>query len=95
MEALLAPAGQAAIARELHMLPAKTSALGDDAVQSDPVLSQAAAQLDGAMGLPAIKGVRCAFKVLAVALPEVLLDEWTPEQATEHMQTDATACVRQ
>jgi hypothetical protein len=31
--------------------------------------------------------------VLAVALPEVLLDEWTPEQATEHMQTDATACV--
>jgi maltose-binding protein MalE len=93
MNALLAPAGQAALARELHMLPAKTSALGDEAVQSDPVLSKAAAQLDGAVGLPATKGVRCAFRVLAVALPEVLLGEWTPEQATEHMQTDATACV--
>jgi len=27
------------------------------------------------------------------ALPQVLLDEWTPEQAAQRLQTDAVACV--
>ena len=92
-QALLAPAGQAAIVRELRMLPAKMAALGAEAVQSDPVLSQAAAQLEGAVGLPATKAMRCAFRALQVVLPSVLLDEWTPEQAAQRMQADAVACV--
>ncbi|GAB4208038.1 MAG: extracellular solute-binding protein [Roseiflexaceae bacterium] len=91
--ALLQPAAQSRVARDLGVLPALRSALADPALQQQPGLAAAAAQTDGALGLPADKRLRCAWDALALWLPAVLLDEQTPEQATARMQQDAQTCI--
>jgi ABC-type glycerol-3-phosphate transport system substrate-binding protein len=91
--ALAQPATQARLARALGYLPALRAALADPAVTSDPVLTAAAAQLDGAPGLPPIPGLRCAWGAIEAELPPVLLGEVTQEDAARRMQERAMACM--
>lgn len=88
------PATQARIARELGLLPAVQAALNDPAVQENPALAAAAAQAMNTPALPPTLGLRCAWRVLEIGLPAVLLDEVTPEEAAGRMQRDAQACVQ-
>jgi maltose-binding protein MalE len=93
-EALIRPDTQARIARELTVLPARRSLLTDPVVTQDPVLAAAAAQTDGAIGLPATPGLRCAWQAIGTALPAVLTGETTPEAAAAQMQANAVNCWR-
>ena len=91
--ALTQPAVQARIARDLMMLPALRAALADSAVTDNPALAAAASQLDGAPGLPPIKGLRCAWNAIKAELPPVLLGELAQEDASRLMQASATTCM--
>ena len=91
--ALLQPDAQARIAGELGLLPALKSALGSPAVQQHPLLGPAAAQVDGAAGLPASRGLHCAWETLAVTLPSVLVGDLPPDKAAPQLQSDALACL--
>lgn len=91
--ALLQPDTQARLARDLGLLPALTSALASPAVQQHPLLGPAAAQAEGAAGLPATRGLHCAWDTLAVTLPSVLLGDLPPDRAAPQLQQDALACL--
>lgn len=91
--ALLQPDAQARIARDLGLLPALKSALASPAVQQHPLLGPAAAQADGAAGLPATRGLHCAWETLAVTLPSVLVGDLAPAKAAPQLQSDALACL--
>jgi arabinogalactan oligomer / maltooligosaccharide transport system substrate-binding protein len=93
--ALAQPATQIRIARDLHRLPALRAALADPAVTSDSALAAAAAEIEGAPGLPPIKGLRCAWDAIKAELPPVLLGEVAQEDAQQLMQASATACMQQ
>jgi arabinogalactan oligomer / maltooligosaccharide transport system substrate-binding protein len=91
--ALAQPAAQARIAREMGLLPALRAALGDPAVAQNPALAAAAAQVDGAPGLPPTKGLRCAWDAIKAELPPMLLGETAQEDAARLMQASATNCM--
>ncbi len=91
--ALTQPAMQARIARDLGWLPALRAGLADPAVAASPALAAAAAQAEGAHGLPPIKGLRCAWDAIKAGLPSVLLGEQTQEEAVGRMQEQAMACM--
>ena len=91
--ALAQPAAQARIARELGLLPALRAALADPAVRDTPALAAAAAQIDGATGLPPTSALRCAWSAIAAELPPVLLGDVPQEDAGRLMQASATSCL--
>jgi hypothetical protein len=92
--ALARPPAQARIARELQWLPALRAALADPAVTQDPALSVAAAQVDGAPGLPPGQGLRCAWDAIRAELPPLLLSEIEQADAAHMMQASAINCLQ-
>jgi arabinogalactan oligomer / maltooligosaccharide transport system substrate-binding protein len=91
--ALAQPSAQARIARDLDRLPALRAALADPAVVGDPALAAAAAQTEGALGLPPSRGLRCAWEAIRAELPPLLLGELAQADAARNMQNSATACL--
>jgi ABC-type glycerol-3-phosphate transport system substrate-binding protein len=91
--ALAQPVAQARVAGDLGLLPAARAAPDSPSIVQHPALAAAAAQLDGAMGLPATPVQRCAWEAIAVDLPEVLMGHATQEEAARRMQVRAANCV--
>jgi arabinogalactan oligomer/maltooligosaccharide transport system substrate-binding protein len=91
--ALAQPATQARLARDLGLLPALRAALADPAVRDNPALATAAAQIDGAAGLPPTRALRCAWSAIAAELPLVLLGDVRQEDAGQLMQASAANCM--
>jgi ABC-type glycerol-3-phosphate transport system substrate-binding protein len=91
--ALAQPSIQARLARDLGLLPALRAALADPAVQDNPALAVAAAQTDGAAGLPPTSALRCAWSAIAAELPLVLLGDVRQEDAGQLMQASADNCM--
>jgi arabinogalactan oligomer / maltooligosaccharide transport system substrate-binding protein len=91
--ALAQPATQARLAHDLGLLPALRAALADPAVRDNPALAAAAAQIDGAAGLPPTSALRCAWNAIAAELPLVLLGDVRQEDAGQLMQERAVNCL--
>ena len=91
--ALAQPAAQARIARDLGLLPALRAALTDSELRDNPALATAAAQIEGATGLPPTKALRCAWSAIGAELPPVLLGDLQQEDAGRLMQANAENCM--
>jgi arabinogalactan oligomer / maltooligosaccharide transport system substrate-binding protein len=91
--ALAQPAAQARLAHDLGLLPALRTALTDSALRDNSALATAAAQTEGAAGLPPTKALRCAWSAIGAELPPVLLGDVQQEDAGRLMQASAENCM--
>jgi arabinogalactan oligomer/maltooligosaccharide transport system substrate-binding protein len=89
--ALAQPAAQVRLGRDLGLLPALRAAATDPALRGNPSL--AAAQIDGALGLPPTQALRCAWSAIGTLLPPVLLGEVQQQDAGRLMQERAVNCL--
>ncbi|HLY26609.1 MAG TPA: extracellular solute-binding protein [Aggregatilineales bacterium] len=74
-------------------LPALTTALQDDSVAKDKVLSQTAAALQTGVGQPVQPEMRCVFDAVTAEIKGIMAQTEKPADAPKNAQKSATACI--
>jgi arabinogalactan oligomer/maltooligosaccharide transport system substrate-binding protein len=80
--------------KTLKRLPALSTALQNDLITKDPLLSGAALQMTYGTPMPTVVEMRCNWDSMKPEMQSVLANKETPEAAAKAMQTSAEACIK-